>query len=307
MKILLLILFSFILNIRQVQGQIPRETFLKEQVQKQLNELLEGSTAYTGLAAIDLTSRETFLYQEDQVFAQASAIKIPILMEVYKQASEGKIALTNLVYIKSKDRVGGSGILQSLEGDMNLSIRNLCILMITRSDNTATNVLIGLVGMDRINKSMEEIGLKNTRLRRLMMDEAASARGEENTSTPLEAITLLQRLYEGTFVSKQVSADILSTLALSNRSESRIGASVPTEQMVAYKSGSLKGVSTEWALVWLKGRPYAVAMMEALKIDGRSANLMEQISKVFYDFYNRLEHSTAYGSYQETKQNNIEK
>jgi beta-lactamase class A len=71
--------------------------------------------------------------------------------------------------------------------------------MIVLSDNTAANMLIEIVGMENVNRTMTSLGLKQTRLQRKMLDTAASARGEENLSTPAEAARLMEILYRGGF------------------------------------------------------------------------------------------------------------
>jgi beta-lactamase class A len=118
---------------------------------------------------LDLTTGERFAINENVVFSQASAIKIAILMEVCKQAHDGKFQLTDLRRIEEKDKAAGSGVLVELgDGTVQLSIHDLCVLMILVSDNTATNILIDLVGMNNMNQTLAALGLEQTRVRRLL-------------------------------------------------------------------------------------------------------------------------------------------
>lgn len=278
-------------------AQTNPQALLRQHVDKQMKERIEKSSALTGFFAIDLTSGETFGFNEQMVFPQASAIKIPILMEVYKQAHEGKFALTDLKTIETAGFVGGSGIIQAMADPVSLSIRNLCVLMMTLSDNTATNVLIDLVGMKSINATQAALGYKNTKVQRRMLDAAASGRGDENISTPYEAAKILQILYRGEFVNKVVSEEIISILKKGLRSGSRIAAPIPEKVQIAYKPGGIRGVSTEWALVYLTERPYAVAFMETYKLAGESDDVMESVSKILYHYFWRLGNGTRYGTY----------
>lgn len=278
-------------------AQTKPQALIRQNVEKQIRETIEKSSALTGFAAIDLTSGETLTFNENMIFPQASAIKIPVLMEVYKQANEGKFALTDLKTIETSGFVGGSGIIQAMADPVSLSIRNLCILMMTLSDNTATNVLIDLVGMKNINATQAGLGQKNTKVQRRMIDAAASGRGDENISTPSEAAKILEILYKGRFVNKTVSEDILSILKKGVRAGSRMAVPIPEKVPVAYKPGALSGVSTEWAIVYLAERPYAVAFMETYKVAGESSGVMESVSKILYYYFWRLGNGTKYGTY----------
>lgn len=87
---------------------------LKQKTEQQLQEIFNNSPAITGLVAVDLTSGEKISWNPDVQFPQASAIKIPVLMEVYKQAHEGKFSLSDPLPLTSKNTVGGTGILKHL-------------------------------------------------------------------------------------------------------------------------------------------------------------------------------------------------
>ena len=291
--ILLLVLISTTISTAQNQFK----ELLKIKTNRQLHEIIDSSPAITGLTAIDLTSGESFGINEDMVFPQASAIKVTILMEVYKQASLKKFSLTDLRSIDPQTAVGGSGILKDLPDASSLSIRNLCVLMLILSDNTATNAIIDLVGMNNINATLQSLGYKNTRVQRKMIDTKASGRGDENISTPAEAAKILQLLYKGEFIDKKTSAEILSMLGKKDRDGSRLAAGIPANVPIVFKPGSLLGVSTEWAIINLKERPYAVAIMENYKVDGQAKQVIEKVSETLYQYFWRLGNGTRYGTY----------
>ena len=167
-------------------------------------EVANSTRGVVGVVVFDLTSGERFSFQDDFVFPQGSAIKIPILMEVYKQAGEGRFELIDKLEVGRAQQVGGSGVLKELgDGTSELSIRDLCVLMVLVSDNTATNILIDLVGIENVNRTLQLLGFERTRLRRRMIDQAASARGDENTSTPAEAARIMELLYQGEFLGRR--------------------------------------------------------------------------------------------------------
>lgn len=299
MKKLLIILFVLPLSIIAVNtlAQTSPHEFLRQRTEQQLSDIFSNSPAVTGLVAIDLTNGDKLAFNENVVFPQASAIKIPILLEVYKQAHQGKFKLTDTRTIKSANVVGGTGIIKDLVEPAPFSIRNLCVLMVALSDNTATNSLIDLVGLSNINSSLQSLGLKETRVQRKMINAAASGRGDENISTPAEAAQLLQMLYKGEFINKATSEEILSILKKTDREDSRLAAGLPDNVSIAFKPGVLNGVSTEWAIVLLPERPYAVAIMENYKVTGEAENVMEEVSKVLYQYFWRLGNATRYGTY----------
>lgn len=290
------ILLIVLINTTSIAQNQFKES-LKIKTNKQLHEIIDASPAITGLTAIDLTSGESFGINEDLVFPQASAIKITILMEVYKQASLKKFALTDLRAIDPHTAVGGSGILKDLPDASSLSIRNLCVLMLILSDNTATNAIIDLVGMNNINATLQSLGFKNTRVQRKMIDTKASGRGDENISSPAEAAKILQLLYKGEFIDKTTSAEILSMIAKKDREGSRLASGIPANVPIVFKPGSLFGVSTEWAIINLKDRPYAVAIMENYKVDGQAKQVVEKVSETLYQYFWRIGNATRYGTY----------
>jgi beta-lactamase class A len=249
-----------------------------------------------GIVIEDLKGEHRFAVNADKTFSQASAIKIPILMEVFKQADEGKVDLDERLWVEKKYQVAGSGILGEL-GDRStqMSVRDLCVMMIMLSDNTATNMLIDKVGLENVTKSMASLGCEKTRLRRRMMDTEASARGDENVSTPAEAAKLLRLLYNGKFVSSEVSDDILGILRKEKAGD--VKSALPEGVKVAFKVGSIPGVATEWAIVELENRPYIVVVMGGYGKGDEFQGAIRRVSEVAYDFFSRLATATKYGAY----------
>jgi beta-lactamase class A len=291
------LLFFIIITLgTPIAAQTDPWTLVSVKTEKALREIAEQAQGVVGITAMDLTSGEHFGINTDLLFPQASAIKVPILMEVYKQVNEGKLRLADLHWLTRADKVGGSGVLQELaDSTSQLSVHDLCVLMIVLSDNTATNMLIDLIGMENVNRTMSSLGLKHTRLQRKMLDTAASARGEENLSTPSEAAHIMEILYRGQFVNRATCDDILSILK--KRKEGTIPLALPKGTPVAFKSGDLAGVETEWALVYLKERPYVVVFMENYAIEQEGKPIMKRVSQLLYDFFWRRGRATKYGTY----------
>lgn len=290
--ILFFCLFLIVQN--NCYAQVTARGILKQKTEKDLQTIIASSSSLTGLMAIDLTSGESIGINEGITFTQASAIKIPILMEVYKQAHEKKFALTDSRPLLPSNTVAGSGILNVMVDPVNLSIRNLCVLMIGLSDNSATNTLIELVGMKNVTNTMNSLGFSNTRLQRRMIDQPASLRNEENISTPAEAVGILKLLFDGKFIDKSTSEEILSILQKNPIENSKLAVGLPKNVKLAFKPGEMGGVSTEWAIVYLSNRPYALAIMENYKTPATPLDIISSLSRRVFDYFSMMK-ATKYG------------
>jgi beta-lactamase class A len=257
-----------------------------QQLQSQCDAIAGSVPGVLGLAIVDLTSGEKWSVEGDTVFPQASAIKLPILMETIRQAHAGELDLSEAVTIAKRDHVSGSGILAELgDGTVRMSHRDLCVLMIALSDNTATNLLIDRVGMERVNAMLGESGATQTALRRRMMDLAARKRGVENTSTPNDAARLMQLLHNGTFVSREVSDDVLSILR--KPKEGDIQPALPAAVPIASKTGELPGILTEWAIVEAPERPFVLVMMGKDGDTKQFAEAFQELTAAAFDHFSR--------------------
>jgi beta-lactamase class A len=231
-----------------------------------------------GYEIVDLTSNDRIAHLERAVFPTASAIKLAIVYELFKQASDGRIRLDEPLPLDRSKAVGGSGVLVHM-GTPTLSIRDYATLMVTLSDNTATNVLIDRLGMGDITTRMQQLGLPATQLRRHMMDSAAARRGEENMSTPDELVALLKQL--------QSMPEAIALLKLPK--ENRLRRGLPDGVESADKSGELDGVRVDAGIVFLKNRPYAFSVMATyLKNDEEGERAITEMSRVAYEYFERL-------------------
>lgn len=229
-----------------------------------------------GYCIVNTNGDVLFSRNEGKLFPQASAIKIPILMEVIAQREWGKISWDQQHDILQKDQVDGTGILSEFSnGESLISTGDLCTLMIVLSDNTATNLLINLIGMAEVNRLMEELDCPQTRLVRMMRDQAAIARGIENLSTPRDAVRIMQALVQGTFISRKACDDTLAILR--KPKSSAIRKAIPQEISIGNKPGAIPGVATEWAIVELPGRPYIIVTMGK---DGDEASFLKAFTDI---------------------------
>jgi beta-lactamase class A len=259
--------------------------------------IVHETDAVVGVAIVDLTDpQRTFYLNADAVYPTASTIKIAVLAELYRQNERGSGAkLGDLYTVNAKDGVGTEGILQSMSaGVSRITNHDLALLMVSLSDNSAANVLIDRVGMDSVNNWLAQLGLERTRLRRHMLDVKAAQEGRENTSTPRELVTLLQALHGGSAFGKKTTDDFFKML--STQKSSYIPRLLPADLTIANKSGNLDAVRNDAGIVFVPGRPFAIAVMTTFASDDLAAEqCIARIARVAWGYFDRVGKSSPLG------------
>ncbi len=248
-----------------------------------------------GVALLDLSDGRQFLLHADEVYPQASSIKIAVLGELYRQAQQGRLKLTDLYVMNQADLVADSDIMGGLTpGVTRVTLRDLATMMVAVSDNSATNVLIDRVGMENVNRMLSGLGLKNTRLRRKMMDINAAKEGRENISTPREMMTLLEAIYRGKLLNPELTADFIKMLA--THKHSAIRNAVPDAVVSADKPGELEAVRTDSGIVFAQNRPFIICVMTTyLKDEAAGRAAIGKVAEAAYDYFDRVGRSSPYG------------
>jgi beta-lactamase class A len=248
-----------------------------------------------GVAIEDLTTGDHFFLREDEVFAQASSIKITVLANLFQQAEQGKLKLTDLYTVQSSDLVPDSDIMGGLTpGVTRLTLRDLATMMVAVSDNSATNVLIDRVGMPNVNAMLDSLSLSHTRLRRKMMDLEAARQGRENISTPREMMTLLAAIYHDKLLNKASTADFFTVLG--TKKDSWIPRDLPAGVKIANKPGALEAVRNDSGIVFVEGRPYVICVMTSFLRDEREGEeAITKVSLAAWRMFDRLSRATEYG------------
>lgn len=232
--------------------------------------------------AIEIEGK-SFYFNSEKIFPSASLIKIPILIEGLRQSEKGKINLNELISIPRK--AGGSGVLQALSRDAVMTIKDLMTLMIIVSDNTATNMLIDLLGMDEINGSMKKMGLKDSVLSRKMMDFEASKHGSENYTSPRDMIICLKVVNEGTYLSEASRKAALEIMHFQQFQDKLPGRIDHDQIFVANKTGSLPCVEHDCAVFKYKGKTtYAAVLLDHLDDLYTAKQKISRIGKHIYNY-----------------------
>lgn len=263
---------------------------------RKIEALIRASGAESvAVAFYDLAEGRTFFLKPDESFHAASTMKLPVMMEVYRQAREGKLSLDTPVRIKNDfiSIADGSRYSISPDSDSELSlyskmgrtatVRELVRLMITASSNLATNILIELVGAPRVMELMRATGARNIRVLRGVEDSKAYERGMNNTTTARDLMVLLRLIAERRAVSPAASDEMIQIL-LDQKFNEGIPSGLPPGVRVAHKTGDISTANHDAAIVYPPGRkPYVlIVLTRGVKGESRAHKLIADISRVVY-------------------------
>jgi beta-lactamase class A len=267
---------------------------LRQQAASRLQDTARRVDGVMGYAIVDLTSGERFEWQPDLVLPTASTIKLAILYELAHATDEGRLKLEDQLALDRRRAVPG-GLLYEM-GTPTLSLRDYAVAMAVLSDNTATNVLIERLGMEAITARMRGLGLKDTKLRRYMIDLEAARRGNENVSTPAELARLLETFHRGTGLTPASRDEALKILKKEKVPLSALGRGLPAGVEVANKPGELEGVRVDAGIVFARNRPYIFSVMTSYLLEDEAGDRMiEELSRVAYGYFSRLGAGGEYG------------
>ena len=226
-------------------------------------------------AFTDFDSGEVLaLYNECEVLKSASTIKTPIMLTVLQDVEAGKLAMTDMIPITAKQFTGDSKTFT--ENDHEATLELLLETMITDSDNTATNALIDLMGMDRINAVIRSLGLYDTVLRRHMLDFGAAQRGSENTTSARDMLRLYTLIHRRELISDAVCEMALPIL-LRQHDDSLIRFAMP-QQKTAHKTGGLPGIVHDTGILYGENRTLGYAVLTFADDDVKGEHFIQKLS-----------------------------
>lgn len=201
-----------------------------------------------GMVFIDLATQARAAVRPDVVFEAASLIKLGVLVELMAQVEAGRLSLDDRLTLRADDRTGGSGDVRAMAVGSRLRVGDLADRMITRSDNTATDMLVRHLGMTAVDARLQRLGLRRTHLRRRMMDFAAIDRGCDNVTSPGDVAALLAAIARRRVVSPAACVK-MEAILLGQKRRHIIAAGLPKETRVASKTGELDGVVHDAAII----------------------------------------------------------
>lgn len=210
-----------------------------------------GEQQATVGVSIQAPDGERWSHNGDQQFPAASTVKIPIMIEVFRKIERGEISLNDPCPLKDTDKVHGSGVLLHMHEGLDVTVADLLYLMISISDNTATNMLIELGVQADIQKTMQELGMAGSSLNRPMLGRpAGEGDPPENYAAPDDYVTCIRAILDNKAASAD-SCQAMIELLEKQQNQRRIGRYVPDSDEYRWgsKTGSLKGISNDTGFV----------------------------------------------------------
>jgi beta-lactamase class A len=249
----------------------------------------KGGRVAVALETLD--GRERLLIQGDESFHAASTMKVPVMIELFREAHAGRLSLADHVPIVNAFHSLADGSLFSLpagadadptfetRSDARATYRELCESMITISSNLAANILLERLTPARVQATVDQLGASGMQVRRGVGDNKAFDQGLNSTTTARALRTLLLALAKGQVVDRASSAEMVAILG---RQQARDGvpAGLPPGTPVAHKAGEITGINHDAAIV-LGQRPYVLVVLTG-GIDDRteSAALIADVTRI---------------------------
>lgn len=275
----------------------PAAVWSPNDLEKKIEEVLRASGAETvAVAYYDLASGRELLINPDTNFHAASTMKVPVMIEIFRQAAAGKLSLDTRIPIKNDFTSIVDGSLYSLTADSDSeqtlyghvgqteTIRELMRLMITVSSNFAANLLIERVTPERVMDLMRSIGANNIRVLRGVEDGKAFEKGLNNTTTARDLMIILRRIAERRAVSEKASDEMIKIM-LDQKFNEGIPAGLPKDVRVSHKTGSITKINHDAAIVYPPNRkPYVlVVLTRGIEDEKRAHRLIAEISRAVYE------------------------
>lgn len=199
-------------------------------------------------------------FNADMPLLAASVIKIPVMVEAFRAFESGELDPNELHVLKDAERMPSCGCLNRLHAGLEVTLMDLVELMIILSDNTATNVLIDMLGVDNINRTLRSCGVENSTIRRKLFDREGHLRGIENTVTARDMSRLLKMMYKGELISSDASARMIDILK-AQRLNSKFPFFLKSRGIaVAHKTGEDDGITNDVGIIYAD-QPFVLAML----------------------------------------------
>ena len=264
--------------------------------EEKIRNIFNNTQGNFALAFKDLHSREEIFINEKESFHAASTMKTPVMIEVFKQANEGKFSLYDSILVKNEFKSIVDGSIFSLsdleDSEKNLyqylgsnrSIYSLVEDMITVSSNFATNLIIDFIDVKNVNKTMREIGAMDINVLRGVEDIKAYDKGLSNTTTAYDLMLIYEQLANRKIISKDASDKMIEIL-IDQEFDDIIPFHLPKNVRVAHKTGMITGVHHDSGIVFLpNGRKYVLILLSKNLDDIElGTSILAEVSKIIYD------------------------
>jgi beta-lactamase class A len=258
-----------------------------------IGKLMEETGGQWGIFLEDLRTGERLGFAEHQRFYAASLIKVPIMTAVFAEAYAGRLALTDKLRLRRDDQVGGAGVLQHMTPGIELTVYDVVTLMIIQSDNTATNMLIDLVGTDVIRAAMSRTEMANSSFYNKLMIVPAEPEGY-NEVTAADMGSHFRYLATGKVISYNSCLHMIDILKRQQHRD-RIPCHLPDPEgdvigmlpkwELANKTGTVTNITHDAGILYVGGHAVTICALSK-DVDAKAAgDMMGRIGRMVYDLY----------------------
>ncbi|RXT07866.1 serine hydrolase [Ammoniphilus sp. CFH 90114] len=257
-----------------------------------VKELTESSGGVWGVVIEDLQTGEEFRHNAEERFYAASIIKVPIMVAVFDAANEGKFHLSDTLALRREDMTSGAGVLQHMTAGTRLSIYDLVTLMIIQSDNTATNMLIDLVGKKRIREVIKELELSGTVFFNKLQVIPYPLKGS-NQMTAGDAAQLMKRLVTQKVISWQACEQMIEIMKKQQLNDFLPSyysdpdgeiSGMPPSWAFAHKTGMVTQIHHDVGVLYRNGRAVLLSVFSRGLETKEARQTMANIGLAVYDY-----------------------
>ncbi|MPM82906.1 hypothetical protein SDC9_129968 [bioreactor metagenome] len=233
----------------------------------------------------NLNTGEEAKVNEQMVMPAASIIKLFVMCEVFNNINKGKLFLEDKIIVKEEQKISYQ-LLTLFDEDREFTIRELLKLMICQSENTATNILIDMVGIDNINFFIKSLGFKNCEIQRKMLDMEARMQGKENYISATEVSKFLELLYNGEVINEKCSKFMIDIMK-SQLLVAEVHRYIPDNIGLALKTGDVWGYKHAAGIFYIDNCDYVFTMLINYKDDEIKFmdEFMGKMSAAVYNYF----------------------
>jgi beta-lactamase class A len=269
----------------------------KEVLRTEIEKVFSAVKGNFSVAYKNLNTGDTLFIRADRSYHAASTMKTPVMVEVFRQAGQGKFSLNDSLVLTNtfKSILDSSefSLLRTDDSDTSIydhigekrTIYSLMYDMIIVSSNMATNLIIDLVGARNVESLMQEHGLTGLHVLRGVEDKKAYRAGLSNTTEARDQLRLYEMIENHTLADSASSAAMINIL-LDQKFRDILPAQLPEEIKIAHKSGSIAGLAHDGGIIFLPdGRRYVLILLsDELEDEAAGVNAMATVSKLIYDY-----------------------
>lgn len=249
--------------------QTPVDVARVQETKTKFSSAVAAKSGTYGFYLFNLSTKQEYGVRENEIFPAASLIKLPVLLTLYQEAEAGSLSLETKYTLKESDKVGGSGSLYYKPAGTVVTYREMARLMGKQSDNTAFNIFQRILGDEKIQATIDEVGMQDTSL-------------ADNKTTPHDLGIFLRKLWGANIVSDKNRDEILEFLTETIYEEGWMPEGVPSGIRVAHKIGVEIRTISDAGIIFGQ-RPFVLVLMSKNVVETEARKLIPELTRIFWE------------------------